>query len=540
MAVRTRVAVARCLLPVACCLLPSSACTPDEGVRAELLVRFEARETFEASDTLEVTVYDAAGAEDACTEVLAGSTAILGTLPIVAGPVSSPVRQASALSVDGVTFGTRLFFAAARLEDGRELARGCVVAQIGPSEATVVLTMVRVPCAGEGSLACGPDAVCRDGATCEDRACRIDAGPVPLSDLPYGLGVGASQVLVVGDGVLVAFTGAVGARGGVAIARLSRTLEPQGAATILDASPCTWPALAPVPDGALVVWGDCEGPDVATIRAAGLFTDGTPTGEEASVPLQLSLRSDRPAGEWNAPEFMRVVPTETGALAIWQELASEEATPDTGPWQIRTVLVHGEDASMPLPSSRAILAPALIAETAPTQAGGAAVQYVDLGTGDCHLAVLDDVGDLLGDDVLGGALSSCVTVAFGATDAGYSFLGQEIRRLVPWPGGEPTAQLLEPPDEPLEQSTYGAFATAGARIFLGWEEHSADMMRSRLQVAILDHDGLPQGPAVPLSIGEGGPYEGFAMAADGTDLIAAYLEGTSGSHRVQLVRIGCE
>ena len=261
-------------------LLLLAGCPADEGVRAELVVRFETRETLEATSTLEVTVYDAAGAEDACTDVLAGSTAILGTLPIVAGPVSSPVRQASALSLDGITFGSRLFFAAARLEDESELARGCAIAEIGPSQAAVALTMHRVPCAGPGALPCGPDAVCRDGATCEDRACRIEAGPVSLSDFPYAFTIGASQVLVVDDGVLVAFTGGVGARGGVAIVYLSSALEPRGPATILDAEPCSWPALAPVPGGALVVWGDCAGPDVGVIRAAGLFSDGTPTGDE--------------------------------------------------------------------------------------------------------------------------------------------------------------------------------------------------------------------------------------------------------------------
>ena len=210
------------------------------------------------------------------------------------------------------------------------------------------------------------------------------------------------------------------------------------------------------------------------------------------------------------------------------------------PWQIRTVVIQGDNASMPLAATRATEAPAVMAETAPTQTGGAAVQYVDLSTGDCHLTVLDDQGVLVADDVLDGALASCATVAFGATDAGYTFLAQEIRRLVPWPGGEPSAQLLASPDEPLEQSTYGAFATAGDRIFLGWEEHSADTTQSRLQVAILDRDGIPQGPAVPLAIGEGGPYDGFAMAADGTDLVAAWLEGTAGAQRVEVVRITCD
>ena len=515
-------------------------CPVEQGVRAELVVRFEARETLDASETLEVTAYDASAVVDPCTDVLSGSTALLGTMPIVAGPVEAPVRQASALSLDGVAFGTVLFFAAARLAAGREIARGCVVADIGPSSATVALTMHRVPCAGAGSLPCGPDAVCRDGSTCEDRACRIEEGPVALSDFTYGLGVGASQILVVDDGILVAFAGAVGARGGVAIVHLSRALQPLGPAVILDASPCTWPAMVPVAGGALVVWGDCEGPDFGSIRSAGLFADGTQTGDTDSVPLEYSLRSEQPPGDWNAPEFVRLVPTEQGALAIWEELAAEDADVEAGPWQIRTISIRGDDASMPLPAQRAVATSAVMAETASTRAGGAALQYVDLSTGDCHLAVYDSVGEALGDDVLGGALASCATVAFGATEAGYTFLGQEIRRLVPWPGGELTESLLAPPDEPLARSTFGAFAGGGDRLYLGWEEHSDDQMQSRLQVAILAADGSPSGPAVPLALMEGeGPYGGFAMASEGDTLFVAWLQGSPGSQSVEVLRIGC-
>ena len=211
-----------------------------------------------------------------------------------------------------------------------------------------------------------------------------------------------------------------------------------------------------------------------------------------------------------------------------------------GPWQIRTVAVEGADASMPQPATRVVPASAIIAETSPTGDGGAAIQYVDLGTGDCHLAVLAGLGSLLDDDVLGGALASCATVAFGPTDAGYAFLGQEIRRLVPWPGGQPTGPLLSPPDEPLEVSTFGAFAQTSSRIVVGWEEHSADALSARLQIALLGLDGQPLGPGVPLQSLDGeGPYQGFAMAVSGDDVYAAWLQGPSGAQRVAVARIVC-
>lgn len=521
-------------------LLALAGCTAEEGVRAELVVRFEARETLEATETLEVTVYDASAIDDPCEEVLGGSVAVLGTLPIEAGPVTAPARQASGLSLDGVSFGPRLFFAAARLEDGDEIARGCVVAEVGPSAATVAVTMQRVPCSGPGSLPCGPLGVCRDGRTCEDRACHVEAGPVALADFPFGLGVGASQVLIMDGGVLVAFAGGVGARGGVAIAHLSETLEQIGETTVIDGSPCTWPALAPVPDGALVVWGDCEGPDFGTIQAAALFADGTATGDRDEVSLEHPMRSELPPDQWNAPGFMRVVPTSEGALAIWQEAAAADADPDRGPFQIRTVVIEADDASMPQAPTRVVPASAAIAETSPTRDGGAAIQYFDLDTGDCHLAVTAGRGTLLDDDVLGGALASCATVAFGPTDAGYEFLGQEIRRLVPWPGGDPSEPLLSPPDAPLESSTFGAFAETEERIFVGWEEHSADSLQGRIHVALLGLDGTPAGPGVPLlSLDGGGPYQGFSMAADGDTVYAVWLEGPVGAHRVSVARVDC-
>lgn len=521
-------------------LLALAACEPEEGVRAELVVHFEAEETLEATETLEVTVYEVEDGVDPCAEVLAGETGVLGTLPIAAGPVTVPVRQASGLDLEGVSFGSRLFFASARLPGGDELARGCVVANVGPSSATVAVTMHRVPCDGAGSVPCGPDAVCRDGRTCEDRACRMEAGPVSLADFPYGLGVGASQVMIVDDGILVAFTGGVGARGGVAIAHLSPDLVSLGATTVLDAAPCTWPALVPAEGGALVVWGDCEGPATATIRVAALFADGTLTGDEDEVPVEHPLRQELEPDQWNSPAFLRAVPTGDGALAMWQELATSDGDVNLGPFQIRTIAIAGADAAMADPAVRVVPTSAAIAETAPSGDRGAAIQYVNLETGDCHLAVLGQGGALLDDDVLGGALASCATVAFGPTDTGYTFLGQEIRRLVPWPAGQPTEPLLAAPDEPLARSTFGAFANTPSGILLGWEEHSDDAMTGRIQVALLGNDGVPRGPGVPFAALEGGgPYQGFAMAADGDVAYVAWLQGAVGSHRVAVARIRC-
>jgi hypothetical protein len=515
-------------------------CDPEEGVRAELVVRFEAQETLEATETLEVTIYDASGVADPCEGVLAGATAVLGTMPIAAGPVTVPVRQASGIDLEGVSYGPRLFFASARLPSGAELARGCVVADVGPSGATVAVTMQRVPCDGAGSVPCGPDAVCRDGRTCEDRPCRIEAGPVSLADFPYGLGVGASQVMVVGDGILVGFTGAVGARGGVAIAHLSPNLEALGETTVIDAVPCTWPALVPVDGGALVVWGDCEGPDFGAIRAAAIFADGTPTGDADQILLEHPLRAELEPDQWNSPVFVRTAPTAEGGLAMWQELATADGDPEAGPFQIRTIAIDGDTATMADAPVRVVPASALMAESSPSGDLGAAIQYVDLGTGDCHLAVVGQGGALLDDDVLGGPLASCATVAFGPTVTGYTFLGQEIRRLVPWPAGQPTESLLAAPDAPMARSTFGAFVETPSGILVGWEEHADDALGSRLQVALLGRDGTPRGAAVPFEPLQGeGPYQGFAMAADGDLAYAAWQQGPSGAQRVAVARIRC-
>lgn len=530
-AIRTAVSLA---------VLALGGCDPEEGVRAELVVRFEAQETLEATESLEVTVYDASGVADPCEDVLAGVTAVLGTMPIAAGPQTVPVRQASGLDLDGVSYGPRLFFVSALLADAAELARGCVVADVGPSGATVVVTMHRVPCAGADSVPCGPDAVCRDGRTCEDRACRIEAGPIALADFQYGLGVGAAQVIVVDDGILVAFTGAVGARGGVAVAHLSPDLAALGETTILDATPCTWPALVPAEGGALVVWGDCQGPDFGAIRAAALFADGTPTGDADRILLEHPLRAELEPEQWNGPVFLRTAPTASGGLAMWQELATADGDPDAGPFQIRTIAIDGETAAMADAPLRVVPASAAMAESAPSRDLGAAIQYVDLGTGDCHLAVVGQGGALLDDDVLGGPLASCATVAFGPTELGYTFLGQEIRRLVPWPAGQPTEPLLAPPDAPLARSTFGAFATTPSGILLGWEEHTDDALTSRIQVALLDPEGVPRGAAVPFTELHGeGPYQGFTMAADGDLAYAAWQQGEPGAQRVAVARIRC-
>jgi hypothetical protein len=182
----------------------------------------------------------------------------------------------------------------------------------------------------------------------------------------------------------------------------------------------------------------------------------------------------------------------------------------------------------------------VIAETSPSPDDGAAIQYVDIDTGDCHLAVLGQGGALLDDDVLGGQLASCATVAFGPTDLGYTFLGLEIRRLVPWPAGSPSEPLLSAPDEPLARSTFGAFVSNGDGILVGWEEHSDDAMQGRLHFALLGNDGVARGPAVPFDLGAGGPFQGFAMDVDGDVAYAAWLQGSSGSHHLGVIKVRCD
>jgi hypothetical protein len=132
-------------------------------------------------------------------------------------------------------------------------------------------------------------------------------------------------------------------------------------------------------------------------------------------------------------------------------------------------------------------------------------------------------------------------VAFGPTEVGYTFLGQEIRRLVPWPAGQQTEPLLAPPDAPMERSTFGAFVETPNGILVGWEEHADDALTSRIQVALLGRDGVPRGAGVPFEILEDdGPYQGFTMAADGDLAYAAWQQGSPGAQRVAVARIRCD
>ncbi|MBI2892160.1 MAG: hypothetical protein HYY06_01310 [Deltaproteobacteria bacterium] len=518
------------------------ACTKEGGPTASLLLRFEADETFNATDRIEITVYEPPDGADHCPEVLGGQSAVLAGMDVVAGPVSAPRNQISSLGLEGVSWGKRLFYATAHTGDDEQIAHGCTTMDVLPSGASVTIVMERVPCDGEGSFPCGPDAVCR-GGQCEDRACRMD-GSVTLADFTYVYGVGAQQVVATDDGILVAWSGSVGVRRGVAVALLAEDLGPLGDTLIVDGDPCTWPALAPTSDGFILAWADygpLEGDQRAIVRTRALDKGGNPTGAGDEVTLRFpGDYANEDVGFWNAPGLFRLLPTSLGAVAIWYENAEDRADPSTGPWQVSVVAMDEQGTFTEEPHALDYPS-AFHYETSRGTGDGAAIELIVAQTGECRLATIAPDGRVISDEALTGPLESCATVTFGPTEGGYTFLAQESRRLTPWPSGESSDSLFQSPDEPLAGAVWGTFAQAGDGLYLGWEEHAADLLTSRINVAVLDRQGNPTGPAVPFAELTGnGPYYGFSMTATSEALYATWLEGVDGGNRIAVARIVCD